>query len=552
MAGKKKIMVLGFDGCSYNIITPLIEKGKLPNFALMMREGSWGNLRSTVPPLSGPAWVSFATGKLPGKHGVFDFFRNLPESYSCTPVNNGFIQTKTLWEILSEQGKRVGIMNMLFTYPPTELNGFLIAGRETPSEDMPYTYPEGLKDEILSIEPEYCVELHKQISRTRHFLKQVVKQLRIQEKINRYLLEKYPCDFSLSFFAIPDVINHVFWQHIDSAHPNFNIKEHRKFYPLIEECFVELDSIVGERLKMIDDDTILMIMSDHGAGPLKRVIQLNRWLQDERLLNLKEEFGYRRKRFFIIATKLLTNLMYLTSRFDVFGLRRIIGLKTREKRRAFVRTKLIDWTKTKAYAGRPGEYGIHINLKGREGCGIVDPDVEYEQLRDIIISKLCSFTDPESGKRVFNNVWRREDIYDGPYTEHAPDLILDFGENPYFPGDGLIAENVLEEVPNEGICGMHRDYGVLFVKGKGIKKGYKIDNAHICDLSPTILFMLDSEVPNDMDGKVLTEIMVSSFYKDNTVRYSEDKGSKVEKKSVVYTKEEEEEIKKRLRELGYL
>jgi len=545
-------MVLGFDGCTYNILLPLIKKGKLPNFASMIEGGVSGDLRSTVPPLSGPAWATFTTGKLPGKHGIYDFFRNLPQEYSCTPINNSFLSEKPFWEILSDQGRRVGVMNMLFTYPPTALNGFLIAGRETPSEEVAYTFPEGLKDEILSQDPGYKVELHRNISRTRHFLGQVVKRLECQERINAYLMKKYPSDLATSFFAIPDILNHVFWSCMDKEHPNHTKKEEDKFLPLIEDCFITLDNIVGSRLREMDDDTILIIMSDHGAGPLHKTVQINRWLKDEGLFSLKEAYKDRKSLTLLLVKKALGFLIHKASSIDIFGIRRIIGLKTREKRRAFARHKMVEWSGTKAYAGRSGEYGMHINLKGREGQGTVEPGDGYEKLRDHIIGSLSGLRDPENNNKVFRKIWKREELYEGKHMKDAPDIIFDFGSNPYLPGDSLLAETVFEPVPAGGLAGMHRDYGVFIAKGSGVKKGAAIEGAHICDIAPTILYLMGARLPTDMDGKVLKE-MLESPETFGEVRYDEEmKTTDSEKENVIYSDEETEAISKRLSDLGYL
>src|SRR3990172_6542648 len=321
---KTKIMVIGYDGASFDVLSPMIEKGILPHFASLINEGVSGRLQTTVPPISGPAWATFATGQYPGKHGIYDFFRNLPDTYGCTPINSSFFPTKTLWEHLSAQGKKVGVMNMLFTYPPKEVNGFVVSGRGTPGEDVNYTYPDWIKTEILSFEPRYRVEAYRQISQTKHFLRLLVEQLKCQERINRHLFRKYPCDFTISYFAVPDLVQHIFWKYLDPNHPHYDHKKASQLLPLIEECFMTLDSFIFERLKMIDEDTLLFIISDHGAGPLHKVFQLNRWLQESQLLFLKENYSKRRLMFMALLNKLAKGMINITSAIDIFGLRRLI------------------------------------------------------------------------------------------------------------------------------------------------------------------------------------------------------------------------------------
>ncbi|MBI5492873.1 MAG: alkaline phosphatase family protein [Deltaproteobacteria bacterium] len=545
---KIKVMVLGFDGATFDILDPLIKKGRLPNFARVRESGAWGRLRSTLPPLSGPAWTTFATGKYPGKHGIYDFFRNRPENYDCTPVNASFLESKTFWEVISEQGMKAGVANMLFTWPPQKVNGFVISGREAPSEEAPYTHPEGLKEEILKFEPGFKAEPFRQISRTKHFLRYAAEQLKRQERANKYLLARYPCDLNVSFFAIPDILQHIFMWCMDPGHPNFRQKDADSFMPLIEECFAALDGIIGGRLEVMDKDTALIIMSDHGAGPVRKVVQINKWLQEEGLLAINDSYGSRRVSSMIFMKDALRSMMNVASRFDVLGLRRVIGFKTREKRMAFARKNLVEWHRTKAYSGRVGEYGIHINLSGREGQGNVSPR-EYEGVRDDIIRKLSALKDPDTGQNVFERIWRREEAYQGPFVKYAPDLILDFGERPYLPGDSLLARGVLEEVPRAGLGGMHRDHGIVMATGRGIKKG-RFEGPNICDLAPTILHLMAARIPDDMDGKVLSAMLAPEIARRPPDYYST--GGSEGGNNVIYSDKEAEEISKRLGDLGYL
>jgi len=552
---KTKVMVIGFDGASLNVLLPMIQKGKLPHFASIMASGVSGKLRSIIPPISGPAWTTFATGVYPGMHGVYDFFRNLQGNYACTPINSSFIPLKTLWEILSDQGKKVGVMNMLFSYPPQRVNGFVVSGRGTPNENVKYAYPERIKDEILDFEPHYRIEAYRQISMTGHFLKLLVDQLKCQERVNQYLFRKYSCDFTMSYFAVPDLIQHIFWKYMDPTHPNHDHQDAKRLLPLIEGCYQVLDDILSERLKMMDEDTILIVVSDHGAGPLHKMVQINKWLQDAKLLFLKEEYNKKGTlRSLLMLNKLLKGLISITSKVDILGLRRLIGFKTREKRMLYSKHKFIDWSRTKAYAGRLAECGIHVNLKGREGGGIVESGDEYEKIREFIISNLSELKDPQTGEKVFEKIWKREDLYRGPYVSHAPDLILDCGDRPYAANDSLWSNELLEKVPKSGVTGMHRNDGIIMALGKGIKKGAKIQGAGLSDLAPTILSLIGAEIPAYMEGKVLTDLMVSP---SQAARKPSGKGwdrpqAPEEKEKVIYSEEESEDISKRLKDLGYL
>jgi predicted AlkP superfamily phosphohydrolase/phosphomutase len=551
----RKVVVVGFDGCTFDVLKPLMKQGKLPHFTSLINTGVSGKLKSVIPPLSGPAWATFQTGLTPGKHGIYDFLRNVPKSYGSIPINSTFFSYKTLWEIISDQGKRVGVMNVLFSYPPKAVNGFIVSGKETPREDKAYSYPASLREEMLKFDPNYEIVPFKNIAPTKKFLRDAVGKIERQERMNNYLYKKYQCDFFMSYHAMPDIIHHMFWAHLDPSHPNHRPGKARKYLPLIEECYRTLDRVVGRKMELIDDDTVLIIMSDHGAGPVHNKIQINNWLQKQGLLALNQGQKNRGFHSFLSVLKRIADrLMDLGVEIDVFGLRRLIGYKTREKRRMLLGNALVDWSKTKAYTGRVSEYGIHINLKGREGKGIVEAGKEYEAVREFIIANLSEITDPNTGSKIFNKIWRREEVFSGPYLDLAPDLILDFGDAACLPGNGLLTPEVVEKVRTRGLGGMHRENGIFIVKGNNINHGQKIHGACIGDLAPTILYMMGLAVPKEMDGKVLYDIFDPKFVKDHPVRYDEKAYIAAEdaSKKLVYTDDEAESIKERLKSLGYL
>lgn len=388
---KRKVMVIGLDGATFNTLDPLISQGKLPNLQYLIQNGTSGHLRSTIPPLSAAAWSTFQTGKNPGKHGIFDFFRNSPGEHNYVPANSTFLKSKTLWEILSDYGKRVGVLNVMFNYPPREVNGFIVSGKETPGEDKEYTFPTLLKSEILRIEPKYEAEPFKRVYQTKKFLKQVPILLNRQERINNYLLKKYSPDFFMNLFAIPDIIHHLFWKYMDPSHPNYSEKKSRQYLPLIEKCYQTLDAMIGTRMELADENTVVIIMSDHGGGPLHKVIQLNRWLKKNGFLVLKQHYQHKDSFFLTRIKELKGRLRDNILKYDIFGLFKKLRFITMGRRIALAKT-LVDWSRTKAFAGRDSEHGIYCNVKGRENGGIISPGKEYKELRQMMISELLKLT----------------------------------------------------------------------------------------------------------------------------------------------------------------
>ena len=142
-----RVFVLGLDGATLDIMEPMIEAGELPTFREIMKGGCYGRLRSVVPPLSPPAWVSFSTGRLPGSHGILGFTKMLPRSYQMKLVTGQDNRSRTLWDVVGGTGKRVIVLNVPMTYPPKPVNGLLVSGLDTPDLHSDFTYPAELKQE---------------------------------------------------------------------------------------------------------------------------------------------------------------------------------------------------------------------------------------------------------------------------------------------------------------------------------------------------------------------------------------------------------------------
>ena len=545
---KPTMMIIGVDGCTFDILNKYMDRGLLPNFSRLIKEGAYGRLRSTIPPGSPAAWSTFQTGKDPGKHGIFDFFRNVPENYTYTPVNATFLKEETFWKRLSRFGKSVGVVNFLFTYPPSQVNGYVVSGKETPSEDADYACPETIKEDILKAEPGFEVDPFKRIHHSPEFLMDVIKKLEIQESVNLHLIKQHPTDLFMSMFAVPDVIQHVFWHHVDEAHVLHDPKKAKQYAPLIESIFQKLDGFIGNRLQLLGENATVVLVSDHGFCNLAKIVQMNKWLQDNDMMFLQKPEN---SRMSFVVNQLKKADRFL-SQFDRFGLRRKLKQRTGEMRRNYAKANLIDWSRTRAYMGRISESGIFCNLKGREKFGIVSPGKEYEELRDEIIKKLRTLKDPETGQTVFKNVYKREDLYQGAYVKYAPDIIIETGDHPYQEGDSLLCPRLFEPLTKVSLSGKHHPDGILMVSGKGVRKNHRLTDIHIRDVAPTVLYMMGEKVPVDMDGSVISELFDPEIIKAKPVEFDHDIQPAQESSEMVYDADQSEEIEKRLKDLGYL
>ncbi len=550
----KRIFILGLDSATFDIILPMVREGKLPNLSPLITEGSSGPLQSTMPPVTPPAWVSFMTGKNPGKHGVFDFYASPSYGYVRPILNARYIKAKTLWKILSEHGVRVGVINLPITHPPELVNGFIIPGMQYSFEGTDFSYPPGLLQEIREKLGEYKVVFGDLESLYTNKLDRFLQEWRdiveIRKRAILYLMEREPWDVFMAVFYSIDAIQHHFWKFFDSTHPLHDPALAQKYGTVIPEFYERVDTAIGEILSRLDENTTIIVLSDHGAGPEKGAFYINRWLAREGFLSLKQGFSFLwRIRFPHLFYKILRRLRFPGIAWTVpldqlKTLGRII-----DPREGLNIPFFINWERTKAYAGNHTEQGIYINLKGREPSGIVEKEKEYEALRESIIKKLRETKIGNCGESFTIKAYKKEEVYYGPYSDDAPDIFVEI------QGGECLLQKEIHHRELFGLAdktsGTHRMEGMLILKGNEIKAHHTVQGARIIDLAPTILHLLGLPVPEDMDGKVLTEVFTKEYRVHHPVTYG-PASLITGGEEGIFSEEESEQIRKRLRDLGYL
>ena len=541
-----RVLVIGIDGGTLDLIRPWAEEGHLPSLARLMEEGAWGRLESTLPPVTSPAWPTFATGKNPGKHGVFDFIR--PSGGDFEMVNSTYIQARTLWQILSDAGRKVGVINVPVTYPPRPVNGFIISGLLSPHSGH-FTYPEDLLDPYRGELGPYRIAPSVQYKPggEEPFIEDL---LDLVERRGRYalrLMEDHPWDFLMVHFQATDVLQHAFWKFVDPTHPRHDPEAARRFVPAMQEVFRRVDNFIGRMVDRLDRGDTVIVMSDHGFGPLHWVVNLNLFFLEKGLLYLKRDPFTRLRAGLFRAGLTPASVWHLIERA---GLQNYVWLVSKSTRNKVVSKFLsfddVDWSRTVAYSiGHVGQ--IYINLKGREPHGIVEPGEEYREVRERVIEALRDLRHPESGKPLLDRVIPGEEVTHGPYARRGPDLHVIFDGYraiafPLFATDSRVVTRQIR-----GDSGCHRLHGLLIAWGAGVRPGLAPEDAHIMDLAPTILHLMGLPVPDDMDGKVLTSMLSL----DRPVEYEHvtPEGGEPEEG---LSAEESAEVEDRLRALGYL
>jgi len=541
--GKKKLelLVIGLDGATFNVVLSLIKKNKLNTLKKIMEEGVYGELESTIPPISGPAWASFMTGKNCGKHGLFGFIDYDPQRYDGflrgSIVTSSSFAGSTFFDILSSQGYKLGVITTPITYPPWMINGVMISGYPCPRTEGTYCCSENtqieIKERLLHGREKYA-STEEEISDAFEITKRITK-------IAIELTEKMSLNSLIIVFGSIDRMQHF-----------FGISDRSE--GVTAKCYQLVDDQIAQLLELAEKDARIFIMSDHGADPYPRtVFNTNRWLRQQGYLTLNE---HRSKAFTVFRNfyyKYVDLLNITSKRFERFLL---VFDKFKEKasKASGIYIESINWKKTRAFRyPMPATQteGIVINVKGRQEKGFVEAGERYEELKEEIIEKLKLLRDPNTGKNVVETCYKREDIYAGEFIEKGPDIVFQLTK-PYVAGDGL--SEILTRMPSsnpKNLQIVHSMKGILISKSPVMKRGAKIEGARIIDLAPTILYSMGASIPKSMDGRILYNIFTDDFRGGRSPKYHFEEIEK-RKNNLQLGRREEEEIKDRLRELGYI
>jgi predicted AlkP superfamily phosphohydrolase/phosphomutase len=530
--------------------------GYLPHLRQLTQDGVWGELESTRPPTTAPAWVACVTGTNPGQHGVFDF-RESPLLDPRRPlISSRSVQVPTLWQILSHHGRQVGLLNVPVSYPPQPVDGFVVGGMMSPGPDSNYTYPRELRDELNAREYVIDVEIQKYDveaeADAQHFLDDVETTLHKRAETLFHLMDSRPWHFLMAVFVAADRIQHLFWKTLADPESRFyQAPAAPRLRERILGIYQALDEIVGQVVARVDADgaTDLFVVSDHGFGSTKAWLNLNRWLQQQGWLCLKPSAALR-KRLFYEAMKL--NDTQLVKALLPESLGRAVRSRVRGGRSVF-KTDLdqcIDWEHTRAFFASIPAQGIYINVK-RNGTGAVEPSAEYEALRQQIRERLLVLADPRSGERLVDQVWFREELYHGPQTHLAPDVLFVAHDYSYLGRELLGTRGVVESSMNWA-NGFHRMNGVFLAYGPHIRRGEQIEGATMVDVAPTILHDMGLPIPTNMDGQVLAGVLDPDFVAANPTRREAPLGEVEQGQGEGYTDDERAEIEGRLAALGYI
>ena len=554
-----KVLIIGLDGATPELLERWTEEDKLPFLKRIMQAGVYGKLRSVYPPISPAAWTTFATGYNPGKHGVYDFRDYDNRRYSCfadTIVDSNSFAGKSIWDLVGAAGERVGVVTVPVTYPAWKVNGFMISGYPTPDTGKSYTYPPELAKTI----PPLVGDAAFFKSATHHvLLKEMNRLMHLCTDVSIQEMKKDDYSLFIMVVGATDRAHHDWWKYIDPAHPAYDPEQAKLYGNLILEVYQAADACVGKFLDAIDEQTTVIVMSDHGGGAHPAYyFHTNHLLRTLNLLKpnakatahkggLKDSFKqfYRSKiRRFPYLEKVYRSLPQSLKR-----------VATSIDAQTMMNLDVIDWKHTKAYRFPmyPPVEGIMINVAGRQPEGCVQPGEEYEAVRTRILEAVRDLRDPRTGETIVLEAYRREEIYHGERLETAPDLIL-VTRDAYKGGTAI--DELVSEVPLDvlsKLSGVHRMDGIILAQGPHMRHNATIEGAGIIDVAPTILYTLGMPIPSDMDGKPLAALFEEEYVQQTASSYTDErKFADVASDEYGYTEEEEESVRLKLEALGYL
>jgi len=551
-----RILVVGLDGATLDLLEPWLSEGELPTIAKLIAEGASGKLRSVPNMHSAAAWTSMMTGRNPGKHGLFAFTGLTPDLQQTFSVG-GDRSGETIWDILSRQGKKVGIINVPMTYPADSVNGVMVSGLDAPEIGEKSVWP----PELLATYP-VLRNGYKSVPDVVSYLRQgrpdlaveqwlEIEKLRLELCIDLLKSDEY--DFFAVVFTVTDWAHHNLWRYIDPRVPSHSQVEADRYGNLMLKVYRQMDDTLARLLEVANAE-ITAIVSDHGAGRHQRgSFFLMDWLIEHGYLVLKDSGA--------VQKNWVEQTIAYIHRHIPRALKRLLGQRIRTKLR-HVRQRVelqaqfsaIDWSKTRAFTQYKW-HSVWINLKGREKYGIVEPGADYDRLCAQLEQDLLQWRDRETGQPVVDRVWHRDDLYTGPYVSRAPDLQIwwkdDVVVSGYAGHENVVRTSVVDD--EELWTGDHRLDGILILQGQGIARGKMLQNASIYDVVPTLLYLMDVPLPGDLDGRVLSEAINPNLWQTRHVTYDDGPVSlETEDGDDDLSLEEKEVLEERLRGLGYL
>ena len=511
------VYVVGLDGADWSLLRPWVEEGHLPTLARILDEGTSGDLKSTLPPVTFPAWKCYSTGKTPGKLGVYEWFAYDRQTNEISANDASDFRSREYWDVLADAGMRAGVVNMPTTHPPDADDGVFVVAGSPANERKKFTSPASLKDELLGEFPDYRVKPSLVLDEATP--DELVAEARtlFEQRFDAatWLADEKDCELVHTTLFATDTLQHRLWNHPEK----------------LRAAYERVDELLTSLLDRDDCDSVFL-MSDHGFTEIDEIFLVNQWLLERGDLTIDESETRN-----LLATTGLTEerLKRLVDRFGLVGIAQSLIPESlqrffpSESGRVAIQDADIDWSKTKAVS--LGRGPLYVNRDAFSGAEDVDGYVEE------LATDLEALETPDGGS-VAHEIHRPEDVYTGALPR-GPDLIVEYATGVDAPE--AIGGDVFGET-TEWLA-THRRTGVFAAWGEDIATGNA--DLDLYDLAPTLLHYLGAPVPKDVDGDVRLEVLNGEAV-DREVETGPPTAIDAEGEQAG------DEVKETLRELGYM
>lgn len=552
-----RTLIIGIDGATFDVIDPLVRAGCLPTLERLMSEGARGPLLAWPAMNSAVSWSSIVTGCNAGKHGVYDFgqaWQRLPQwSHDWRPVTGANRQKDPFWRLLSAAGQQVGVVNVPISYPADPINGFMLSGMDAPSvKSQGFAHPPELYGELRGQGIPYVIDtLSLSVLSQRapfRLPEQIRDMVAARAQAILHLMQTRAWDALMAVIVATDRVQHCYWPDINAPvdHPSWNP---------VRLLYQQVDAFLAEAMDLAGGDSTVLIVSDHGFTHSRPAMRcLNPLLARLGLLRYHRAADQGSES--MLGMLLRQGRRLLPYRLQ-YPLSKILpGLHLRAVSAS--RMSGVDWAQTQVYAVTMAGGQVFINRQAEGAHGTVAPS-EYEPLRERVAAILLQLVDPLTRRPVVRHVARREEVYHGAHLDGAPDLVFDWDY-------GALGEALSYAAGTEAITvhapmgtdvgtrwrGIHHSYGVLIASGPRIRQGLAVSDARTLDIAPTVLYLQGQPVPEDMDGRVMTELFEQSYVEEHPPRLGPPSSSAAQQEGRALSGEEQRMIEERLRGLGYL
>jgi predicted AlkP superfamily phosphohydrolase/phosphomutase len=532
----RSTVLLGLDGATFTVLGPLMRDGVMPFLEEFVATGVSGDLQSVIPALTPPAWTSLVTGRSPGHHGIFDFFcKEAPESHHIRLATARDVHAETIWSRADRAGLRTIALNFPLTFPPPAINGFVVPGWMPWRQMRLGCHPPELYDRLKKL-PGFnaqtlAMDLNPEAKALQgcgedEYEEWVALHIRREKQwfgVVSALMREEPSELTAVVFDGVDRIQHLCWRFLAPGPTDAFTPAEQRIRERCLEYFRELDGILAQVVDLAGPDATVVFASDHGFGPQTGTFFVNAWL---------EQRGY---------------LAWASASAPRAEQPQALGIEQLAKH-----DHLLDWTKTRVFAPTPSSNGIHIVPAGPEHPQGV-PAAEYAAFRERLAAELRAVTDPATGEPIVARVHTRDEAFAGPYKAWAPDLTLELGDGGLI---SILASDVHYR-SRRVASGTHRPVGIFMARGPGMESGVRLSGLSILDVTPLLLHSLDLEVPVELEGRLPTAAFHPAWLRQRPVRTASvtppaPPAPEAAPAEVLFTKEDEQKLAQRLRDLGYI